>query len=110
MGVDRLHEACHCLSVELKRRAEVWENALAEGNFEGLDDALANGGPTFAQVTCQVESPAAKSPHEVDRGGADDAHGNEHKMQTDAAADLPAPAAAPTALQPAASTSILTSV
>lgn len=79
--VDRLHEASHSLSAELKRRAEVWENALKEGNFDGLEDALASGGPTFAQVTCQVESPPAKSSQDE----VGDANGNGHEAQTGAA-------------------------
>jgi len=123
---ERLHEAGQCISAELKRRAEVWENALADGNFDGLEDALASGGPTFAQITCQVESPSAKSQHE----GRSDAQANEPEKRTDADADAaavaqevdsgdrkaaaadddqrPAPHTSPSpALLPAASTSVL---
>lgn len=69
--VERLQEAGQSLSVELKRRADIWEKALADGNFEALDEAIASGGPTFAQVTCQVETPPTKSQHDDDRERAE---------------------------------------
>jgi hypothetical protein len=59
--------------VELKRRAEIWEKALADGNFDALEEAISSGGPTFAQVTCQVETPPTKSQHDDDRGKAENA-------------------------------------
>jgi len=71
--VERLQEAGQSLSVELKRRADIWEKALADGNFDALDEAIASGGPTFAQVTCQVETPPTKSQHDDDRGRAENA-------------------------------------
>merc|ERR1711907_37925 len=67
--VERLQEAGQGLSAELKRRAEVWEKACGDGNFEGLEEALASGGPTFAQVTCQMETPPVKA-QDQDEGGA----------------------------------------
>lgn len=68
--VERLQEAGQGLSAELKRRAEVWEKACGDGNFEGLEEALASGGPTFAQVTCQMESPPSKVQHQGEGGEA----------------------------------------
>jgi len=61
---ERLYEAGKSLSSELRRRAEAWDKALAQGHFEGLDEALATGGPTFAQTTCRVETSPTKSQHE----------------------------------------------
>jgi len=84
--VERLHEAGKGLSAELKRRAEIWEKSLADGNFDGLEEALASGVPTFAQVTCQVASPSAKSQHDE---GRDDADMTELEKQKDVTAAHP---------------------
>jgi len=77
--VERLHDAGKGLSAELKRRAEVWEKMLADGNFDGLEEALSVGVPTFAQVTCQVESPAKSQPGDEDR--ACESNMNEHQNE-----------------------------
>lgn len=89
--LERLHDAGKGLSAELKRRAEVWEKALVDSNFDGLEEAMASGGPTFAQITCQVETPPTKSQHEGgDTGKAPDAVENEPENRV--AADVAAPA------------------
>lgn len=82
--VERLHDAGKGLSAELKRRAEVWEKMLADGNFDGLEEALSVGVPTFAQVTCQVESPAKSQPGDEDR--ACESNMNEHQNENNGVA------------------------
>ncbi|CAE8617104.1 unnamed protein product [Polarella glacialis] len=62
---ERLREAGKGVSVELRRRAELWDKALsAEGPEVGLrlglcrlDEALLDVEPTFAQATCRVVTP-----------------------------------------------------
>mmetsp|Transcript_23761 Transcript_23761/g.51891 ORF Transcript_23761/g.51891 Transcript_23761/m.51891 type:complete len:642 (-) Transcript_23761:58-1983(-) len=52
---ERLHEAGRGLATELRRRADIWEQALAEGCLDRLsDDLAAQGGPSSAQATCRI--------------------------------------------------------
>lgn len=61
--MEQLHTGGKALSAELRRRADVWEKALAADCFDDLEDALANCGPTFAQVTCRTEDSTPTKPH-----------------------------------------------
>lgn len=61
--VERLREAGRGLSTEFRRRADIWDKALSEGRFDALEEMLAASGPTFAQVTVQMEdTPAVRAP------------------------------------------------
>lgn len=70
---ERLQNVGRGLSQELRRRAEIWDRALASGDVEALNDLNFGGneGPTFAQVTCRRDdgdTPAKASQHS--QGGA----------------------------------------
>mmetsp|Transcript_100999 Transcript_100999/g.290583 ORF Transcript_100999/g.290583 Transcript_100999/m.290583 type:complete len:644 (-) Transcript_100999:249-2180(-) len=66
---ERLRESGRKLSVELRRRADLWEQAIAERKWSLLDDlGFGADAPTFAQATCRAE---AESPaKQADDGGA----------------------------------------
>lgn len=66
---ERLRQTGRQISSELRRRADLWENALLSGEMAGIEDMLNKERelPTFAQVTCRMD-PDTPPRHRNDGG------------------------------------------